>query len=167
MSTVDTKRATVSLQRTNSTGTVALHQSIAARFPTKVATVSATTCSHRVTEFSFSECSADAAEATTSAHPFHEQSVPGELSAYANLSAAAPAATTAAAAAATSGLYNVPDVVKSKRNTSLHAAHSDRPNVSTQWKPAGKVQKLFARPRHRTLTSIRGVRRQRLIQAYR
>ena len=139
LSTVDAKRTTISLQRTDPTGTVALHQSISASFPTKDATVSTTAAdTHRITELSFSKCSADTtAEAATNAHSLHEQSVSGDLSAYADLSTAAPAATTA------TGLYNVPDVIEPKHNTSLLAAHADRPKFSLERKSAGTNEVLY------------------------
>lgn len=106
LSAIDSKWAAL-LQRTNTSSAIALDQPIATSFPTKASTVSATSIEpHRVTEHAFPKCSANTTEATTNAHPLHEQSVSGELSAYANLSAAAPTATTA-----TSGLYYVPDII--------------------------------------------------------
>lgn len=136
LSTIDAKRTAV-LQRTNSPSAIALHQPIAACFPTKAATVSTSSAKpYRVAEHAFPKCSANATtEATTNAHPLYEQSVSRELSAYANLSAAAPTATTATAA--TSGLYHVPDIIQPKHNTSLFAAHANRPNFSIEWKSTG------------------------------
>ena len=111
LSTTDSKWAAL-LQRTDTTSAIALYQPIATSFPTEASTVPTTSTEpHRVTEHAFAKCSANTAttEATTNAHPLHEQTVSGELSAYANLSAAAPTATTATTA--TSGLYYVPDII--------------------------------------------------------
>lgn len=138
--TTDAERATVSLQRADTAGAVTLQQSVAARFPTENPTIStATAATARFIELPFPRRPAVATEtATTNAHfTLHKQSVSGELSTYANVSAAASAATATAAAATTSGLDHVPDIGQPECDTSLYTACPNRPELSIEWQSTG------------------------------
>lgn len=136
---VDAERTAVSLQRADTAGAITLQQPVATRFPAEDPTIPATAAA-RAAEFPLPEH--PTVSEATNAHSLHKQSVPGELSAYANVSAAAAAteaATAAAAAAATaSGLDYVPDIGQPERVTPLHTACPDRPELSVERQSTGE-----------------------------